>query len=159
MIDPLSLFLIVGVLVAGIIKRSEMALWLMLITVFGLLVSTSNSSPDALIAFFCGANLILMLVGFENWRRTGLSLPFFIAVLACFDVVAGFAHYIHLLNIGSTSLVVGLVSGTIGYIQLMLVIFMKDKKGVMNDLLNDCRDLLHGALHMGGNNNNSERSK
>lgn len=136
-----------------------MALWLMLGTIFGVVVSAANSTPDALVVFFCGANLILMLVGFTNWRKTRQNLPFFIGVLACFDVVVGFAHYIRILNIGEASYLVGMVSGTIGYIQLVLVCVMDDKKGVMSELLDDIRDLFHSVLHLGGNNNNGEHGQ
>tara|TARA_R100000951_G_scaffold116246_1_gene127239 strand:- start:810 stop:1289 length:480 start_codon:yes stop_codon:yes gene_type:complete len=159
MIDSLSLLLITGVFIAAMMKRSEMSLWLLLITGLGAVVSISNSSQDAAITFFCGANLILMLVSFANWKRTKLNLPFFIGILACFDVVMGFAHFLHLLNIGSTSYVIGLVTGTIGYIQLLLVCIMRDTKGVMNDILNDFGNQLYRLLRMGSTHHHNGHNK
>jgi len=158
MIDSLSLLLITGVFIVAMMKRSEMSLWLLLVTGFGAVVSIGNSSPDAAITFFCGANLILMLASFASWRRTRLNLPFFIGILACVDVVVGFIHFLHLLNVGTASYAIGLVTGVIGYIQLLLVCIMKDTKGVMNDILNDFGDQLYRILrvgsthHHGGNN-------
>lgn len=159
MIDTLSFVLIAGIVLAAVIKRSEMSLWLLLIAGLGSIVAVSNSSPDAAITFFCGANLILMLASFTNWRKTKLNLPFFIGVLACFDVVLGFVHYLHLLNVGSTSYVIGIIAGTIGYLQLILVCSMQDSKGVMNDILNDSGHLLHGVLHLGSDHHHNGHSK
>ncbi len=159
MIDALSIALMAGICLAAVIKRSEMSLWLLLIAALGSVVGVSNSSPDAAIIFFCGANLILMMASFSNWRKTHLDLPFLIGVLACIDVVAGFIHYLHLLNIGSTSYVIGLIAGTIGYIQLILVCSMEDSKGVMNDILNDSGDLLHSVLHLGSHHHHNGHSK
>lgn len=159
MIDALSAFLIAGIIAAAIIKRSEMSLWLLLIAGLGTIVSVSNSSPDAAITFFCGANLILMMASFANWRKTRLNLPFFIGILASLDVVAGFIHYLHLLNVGSTSYVIGIIAGTIGYIQLILVCSMEDSKGVMNDILNDSGHLLHSVLHLGSHYHDNGHSK
>ena len=159
MIDSLSLLLITGVFIAAMMKRSEMSLWLLLITGLGAVVGISNSSPDAAITFFCGANLILMLASFANWKRTKLNLPFFIGVLACLDVVMGFAHFLHLLNIGTVSYAIGLITGTIGYIQLLLVCTMRDTKGVMNDILNDFGGQLYRILHMGSTHHHNGHNK
>tara|TARA_R100000541_G_scaffold30953_2_gene39850 strand:- start:10321 stop:10800 length:480 start_codon:yes stop_codon:yes gene_type:complete len=159
MIDAMSFALMIGVLLAALMKRSEMALWLLLISGLGAIVAVSNSSPDAAITFFCGANLILMMASFANWRKTRLNLPFLIGILASLDVVAGFIHYLHLLNVGSTSYVIGLIAGTIGYIQLILVCSMEDSKGVMNDILNDSGHLLHSVLHLGSDHHHSGHSK
>lgn len=159
MIDALSVVLIMGIVLAALIKRSEMSLWLLLIAGIGSIVAISNSSSDSAIVFFCGANLILMLVSFANWRKTKLNLPFFIGVLACVDVVSGFIHYLHLLNVGSTSYVIGIITGTIGYLQLILVCSMQDSKGVMNDILNDSGHLLHSVLHLGSHNQHNGHGK
>lgn len=159
MVDAFSLVLIVGIILAAMVKRSEMSLWLLLIAGLGSIVSISNSTPDAAIVFFCGANLILMMASFANWRKTRLNLPFMIGVLACFDVALGFIHYLHLLNAGSTSYVIGLLTGTIGYLQLILVCSMQDSKGVMNDILNDSGHLLHSVLHLGSHHHNNGHSK
>ena len=159
MIDAFSFVLIVGVVLAAVVKRSEMSLWLLLIAGLGSVVSISNSSPDAAIMFFCGANLILMLASFTNWRKTRLNLPFFIGILACIDVVLGFVHCLHLLNVGSTSYAIGLLAGTIGYLQLILVCSMQDSKGVMNDILNDSGHLLHSVLHLGSHHHHNGHGK
>lgn len=159
MIDSLSLLLITGVCIAAMMKRSEMSLWLLLITGLGSIVGFSNSSPDASITFFCGANLILTLASFATWNRTKLNLPFFIGLLACLNVVVGFAHFLHLLNVGTTSYAIGLVTGTIGYIQLLLVCTMQDSKGVMNDILNDFGDQLYRFLRLGSTHNHNGHNK
>ena len=65
----------------------------------------------------------------------------------------------HLLNVGSTSYVIGIIAGTIGYIQLILVFSMQDSKGVMNDILNDSGHLLHSVLHLGSHYHDNGHSK
>jgi hypothetical protein len=159
MVDVLFYALMIGITLAALIKRSEMALWLFLIASLGSIVSFSNSSPQSAIAFFCGANLLLMLASFSNWKTTKLNLPFLIGVLACADVVIGFIHYLHLLNVGAVSYTAGIVAGVISYTQLMLVCFMKDSQGVMYDIFNDSRDLFHSAMHMDSSNKNNGRNK
>jgi hypothetical protein len=159
MIDTLLYALMIGITLAALIKRSEMALWLFLIACLGSIVSISNSSPESSIVFFCGANLLLMLASFSNWKTTKLSLPLLIGLLACADVVIGFIHYLHLLNMGELSYIAALIAGAISYAQLMLVCFMKDSRGVMHDILNDSRDLFHGILHLDSNNKNNGRNK
>ena len=158
-IDLFSVLLVPAIIATAMIKRTEMSLWLLLVSGIGLIVAMGNSAPDPKIIFFCGSNLILMLVGFANWRRTKLNLPFYIAILACFNVVANFSHLLLLLNTGLTSYYIGLITGVIGYLQLILVCSMKDSKGAMNDILNDSGYHLHSFLHMGGNNNNGGYDK
>jgi general stress protein CsbA len=159
MIDTLFYALMIGITLAALIKRSEMALWLFLITALGSIVTISNSSPESSLIFFCGANLLFMRAAFSNWSATKLNLPLFIGILSCANVVTGFIHYLHLLNIGTVSYTAGIIAGAISYTQLMLVCFMKDSRGVMNDILNDSRDLFHGILHLDSNNKNNGRNK
>ena len=159
MIDSMFIFLMVGITLAALIKRSEMALWLFLVSTLGFIVTVSNSNPEAALVFFCGANFILMLASFTNWRISRLKLPLLIGVLACADVVTVFIHYLFLLNDGSTSYACGLIAGTISYIQFVLVCVLKDSRGVMNGMLNDTRNLFYRSMHIHRNNKNNGRAK
>lgn len=159
MIDSMFVFLMAGITLAALIKRSEMALWLFLIAALGSIVTISNPDPEAALVFFCGANLILMMASFANWRLSKLKLPLLIGILASADVVTVFAHYLFLMNEGATSYACGLIAGTIGYIQFVLVCLMKDSRGVMNDMLNDTWSLFYRSMHIHSNNKNNGRVK
>lgn len=148
MIDSMSFILPLLVFCAAILKRSEMALWLALITIFALVVSVSGAPVDSLVIFFSGANLILMLAAFASWRINKNILPFLIGVLSAFDVVANFSNLIILLNTGSLSYNAAIVSGVIGYAQLVLVCTLEDSRGVLNELVDDVRSLFHSVLHL-----------
>ena len=159
MIDSMFVFLMVGITLVALIKRSEMAIWLFLVAALGSVVTVSNSGPESAMVFFCGANLILMMASFANWRIYKLKLPLLIGVLASADVVTVFVHYLMLMNDGFTSYACGIIAGTIGYIQLVLVSSMKDSRGVMNDMLSDTWNLFYRVLHIHSNNKNSGRAK
>ena len=159
MIDSIFTFLMIGITLVAVIKRTEMALWLFLVAALGSVVTISNSGPESAMVFFCGANLILMMASFANWRISKLKLPLLIGILASADVVTVFVHYLFLMNEGVTSYACGLIAGTISYIQLVLVSSMKDSRGVMNDMLNDTWNLFHRVLHIHSNNKNSGRAK
>lgn len=159
MADILAEFLLIAVLILAIVKKSEMSLWLVLVSGIGSIVALGSATPDEAIAFFCGANLILMFAAYSNWGETKLNLPLVIGVFASIDVVSGFIHYIHLMNTGYTSYTIGIITLIIGYLQLFAVCTMKDSKGVMNDILNDSWHLLHSALHLGSNNKDDGHSK
>ena len=154
MIDSLAFMLPVLILVAAIIKRSEMSLWLALITGFAAVVGMSGAPIDSIIIFFAGANLILMLAGFASWRVNKNTLPLLIGLLASINVVMNFTNLIALLNTGVLLNSVGIVTGFIGYAQLVLVCTMDDSKGVLNELFNDGRNLLYRSMHLGSNNKN-----
>lgn len=157
MIDSMFAFLIVATTLVAIIKRTEMALWLFIIASLGSVVAVSNVEPESALIFFCGANMILMMASFSSWRESRLKLPLLIGILASIDVVAVFVHYMLLLNNGVTSYACGIIAGTIGYIQFLLVCFMEDNRGALNDMLNSFRDSIRGALHISSNNKNSGR--
>lgn len=159
MIDSMFVFLMVGITLVALIKRSEMALWLFLVAALGSVVTISNSGPESAMVFFCGANLILMFASFANWRIYKLKLPLLIGILASADVVTVFVHYLLLMNEGAASYACGLIAGAIGYIQFVLICLMKDSKGVMNDMLNDTWSLLYRSLHIHSNNKNNGRAK
>ena len=154
MIDSLAFILPILVLAAAIIKRSEMALWLALITGFAVVIDLSGAPIDSVIIFFAGANLILMLAGFDSWRSSKNTLPLLIGLLASANVVMNFTSLLALLNTGVLLYSVGIITGVIGYVQLVLVCTMNDSKGVLNELLNDGRDLFYRAMHLGSNNKN-----
>jgi len=154
MIDSLAFMLPILILSAAIIKRSEMALWLALITGFAAIIGMSGAPIDSIMIFFSGANLILMMAGFASWRANKITLPLLIGLLASINVVMNFTNLIALLNTGFLLNSVGMITGFIGYAQLVLVCTMDDSKGVLNELFNDGRDLLCRSMHMGGNNKN-----
>tara|TARA_R110000851_G_C12697218_1_gene525664 strand:- start:42 stop:518 length:477 start_codon:yes stop_codon:yes gene_type:complete len=154
MIDSLAFMLPILILAAAVIKRSEMALWLALITGFAAVIGMSGAPIDSIMIFFSGANLILMTAGFSSWRANKITLPLLIGLLASINVVMNFTNLIALLNTGFLLNSVGMITGLIGYAQLVLVCTMDDSKGVLNELLNDGRDLLCRSMHMGGNNKN-----
>lgn len=152
MIDYLYLTLMFGISIVALIKKSDMALWLLLIASFGHVVGMSGTGIEHSLIFFCGANLLLMIAAFNGWRSSKLILPMLIGLLASLDVVVGFTHYIYLMNTKELSYVAGLITGIIGYSQLLLVIFLKDSRGVMNDILHDAWDLFYGVMHLDGDN-------
>lgn len=149
MIDSLATALPMLIIIAAIVKRSEMALWLAVIAIFSTVVSASGSSIDSLIIFFIGANFILMLAGFASWRINHRKLPLLIGFLAAFDVVVSFSNLIILLNSGFLSYTAGIVSGVIAYAQLVLVCTLDDSKGVLNELVDDVRHIIRSVLHLG----------
>lgn len=159
MIDSMFTFLMIGITLVAVIKRTEMALWLFLIAVLGSVVMVSNPDPEAALVFFCGANMILMFASFANWRISKLKLPLLMGVLASAEVVTVFVHYLFLMTDGTTSYACGMIAGTISYIQLVLVSSMKDSRGVMNDMLSDTWNLFYRVLHIHSNNKNSGRAK
>lgn len=159
MIDALDFMLFPLIVLVAIYKRTEMALWLMLVSGAGMMAMYSDiKSNDYMIMFFCACNMILMYIGFENWRRTKLSLPLFIGLLASFDVVCNFIHLLYMINTGVVSYSIGVVTGVIAYAQLILVSTMKDSKGVMHDMLKDTGLMFYSLLRLGSSNKHKERS-
>ena len=154
MIDSLAFMLPILILAAAVIKRSEMALWLALITGFAAIIGMRGAPIDSIIIFFAGAYLILMLAGFASCRVNKNTLPLLIGLLASINVIMNFTNLIVLLNTGSLHNSVGMVTGFIGYTQLILVCIMDDSKGVLNELFNEGRNLLYRSMHMGSNNKN-----
>lgn len=159
MIDSLATALPMLIVVAAIVKRSEMSIWLAIIAIFSTVVGMSGASVDSLMVFFVGANFILMLAGFASWRISRNNLPLIIGILAAFDVVLTFSNLIVLLNTGSLSYNAGLMSGFIAYLQLVLVCTLNDSKGVLNELFDDARDIFHSVLHLGGDHKHDKGYK
>ena len=159
MIDNLAFMLPFLVIAVGLFKRSEMALWLVIITMFSVMIERSGSSYEGMIVFFKAANLILMTACYMCWRINKKILPIIIGIIASIDTVASFIHLIYLINFGFPCYIIGLFTGFTAYLKLALVLFMSDGKGVLNELFNDFRNHAGRIIRLAGYYKNSRHNK
>lgn len=159
MIDFLALALPFLVILVALHRRTEMSLWLLIITMFSVAISNSNESAESMIVFFGCANFILMLAGFMCWSLNKRALPMLIGFIAAFDVIAMFIHEMILINTGSTSYYLGLTTGFTAYLKLFLVVAMRDSKGLLHGYADDIRHGFSWMFSIFRSNKNRESHK
>jgi len=144
-------FLILPILFLGaaMVKKTEVAMWLALVSLFSMGVSTGNPEPWAVFTWSILANSLAAAAVTAHFFRTNSVLGLMMACVLCSLMVFSFGHYVYYANTGSMSVFAGVVTGVIGYIELLMVLFIKDKKGSLNELVDDARHSLIGLLHLG----------
>ena len=123
------------------IKRTDVAAWMALGMCIGFCVMMSNPTDfDAMVWACCGNSMLLFAMRI-HFKKTKMILPVIISVTLLIEVFISFFNLIAIANGSEAIQSVGWFTGSISYIQILLVFTMDDKKGSLLYVLDDLRNL------------------
>ena len=145
-------YLPVFFVIAAVIKKGEVSIWLAIVSCYGFAVSQSAPTSWEVLSWCTAANSLLILAIAKHFHATKLELPLLMMVMILIEVILSFSHLVWFANNATIIPAIGYITGCIGYIELMLLFLMKDKPGALNELVDGFVGLLSSFVHSSRSN-------